>query len=66
MPTTYHRHVTYAADTPVKMGIDEAGRGAILGPLVYGSAYWPISEDTECSSLGFDGEFFLNFSPFFL
>ena len=55
MPLIEHRHVIYAADTHVKMGIDEAGRGAILGPLVYGSAYWPISEDAECSSLGFDG-----------
>lgn len=55
MPTLAHRHVEYAFGTPVKMGIDEAGRGAILGPLVYGAAYWPISEDAECSSLGFDG-----------
>lgn len=55
MPTLDHHIVKYAPGTPVKLGIDEAGRGAILGPLVYGAAYWPIAEDAECVALGFDG-----------
>jgi ribonuclease H2 subunit A len=39
---------------PVMIGIDEAGRGPVLGPMVYGAAYWPVKADEEMSSLGFD------------
>lgn len=40
---------------PCIVGIDEAGRGPVLGPLVYGAAYWPAADDTEISRIGFDG-----------
>ena len=33
-----------------------AGRGPVLGPMVYGCAYWPESEDEEIKRFGFDGE----------
>lgn len=36
------------------VGIDEAGRGPVMGPMVYGAAYWPVADDAEMSALGFD------------
>ncbi|KAE8214755.1 hypothetical protein CF327_g1886 [Tilletia walkeri] len=38
---------------PCLMGIDEAGRGPVLGPMVYGVAYAPISYASELKSIGF-------------
>eukprot|EP00211_Chloroparvula_japonica_P007151 CAMPEP_0119148232 /NCGR_PEP_ID=MMETSP1310-20130426/41530_1 /TAXON_ID=464262 /ORGANISM="Genus nov. species nov., Strain RCC2339" /LENGTH=319 /DNA_ID=CAMNT_0007140257 /DNA_START=1 /DNA_END=960 /DNA_ORIENTATION=+ len=37
----------------VVMGIDEAGRGPVLGPLVYACAYWPIGEEVVNKKMGF-------------
>ena len=41
-------------DVEVVIGIDEAGRGPVLGSLVYVAAFWPASEHEEISQLGFD------------
>eukprot|EP00112_Aurelia_sp_Birch-Aquarium-sp1_P026150 Seg909.14 transcript_id=Seg909.14/GoldUCD/mRNA.D3Y31 product="Ribonuclease H2 subunit A" protein_id=Seg909.14/GoldUCD/D3Y31 len=38
---------------PCCMGIDEAGRGPVLGPLVYGICYCPLEEDQRLGELGF-------------
>ncbi|CAI5718031.1 unnamed protein product [Peronospora destructor] len=39
---------------PVMLGIDEAGRGPVMGPMVYGAAYWPVAENEAMCTLGFD------------
>jgi ribonuclease H2 subunit A len=36
------------------LGIDEAGRGPVLGSLIYSAAFWPQSEDSSISKLGFN------------
>lgn len=38
----------------VILGIDEAGRGPVLGPMTYGAAYWSCADDKEVSAMGFD------------
>jgi ribonuclease H2 subunit A len=38
----------------VVIGVDEAGRGPVLGSLVYCAAFWPASMNDEISALGFD------------
>ncbi|KAF0700726.1 Aste57867_8780 [Aphanomyces stellatus] len=41
-------------DVDVMLGIDEAGRGPILGPMVYGAAYWRVKDNETMSAQGFD------------
>ncbi|KAJ1418617.1 ribonuclease H-like domain-containing protein [Ochromonadaceae sp. CCMP2298] len=38
----------------IVVGVDEAGRGPVLGPLVYGAAFWPVSEDAAIQKMGFN------------
>jgi ribonuclease H2 subunit A len=40
---------------PYILGVDEAGRGPVLGPLVYGVAYCPESFWDQLNELGFAG-----------
>ena len=36
------------------VGIDEAGRGPVMGSLVYAAAFWPVSEDDAIKKMAFD------------
>jgi len=37
-----------------EIGIDEAGRGPVLGPMVYGCCFWPVKLRKELAKIGFD------------
>ncbi|KAF9484369.1 ribonuclease HII [Pholiota conissans] len=49
---TYHSPQPTAAG-PYILGVDEAGRGPVLGPLVYGIAYCPAAYQGTLQELGF-------------
>lgn len=40
-------------DEPCWLGIDEAGRGPVCGPMTYGIAYAPISGEKKLRAIGF-------------
>ncbi|OBZ72190.1 Ribonuclease H2 subunit A [Grifola frondosa] len=52
---TYHSP-TPTTPGPYILGVDEAGRGPVLGPLVYGVAYCPVTYQEQLEGLGFAGE----------
>lgn len=43
-----------SSGNPIMMGIDEAGRGPVLGPMVYCAAYWAVESSGSCEAMGFD------------
>ena len=53
---TYHSPKP-TAEGPYILGVDEAGRGPVLGPLVYGVAYCAVSFQEKLDGMGFAGMF---------
>ena len=41
-------------DRPCMLGVDEAGRGPVLGPQVYSCAFWAVEDDKAISARGYD------------
>lgn len=38
----------------IVVGIDEAGRGPVIGSLIYTAAFWPVEKNDEICKMGFD------------
>lgn len=41
-------------DVEIVIGVDEAGRGPVLGSMVYGIAFWPVTKQDEICAMGFN------------
>ena len=51
-----HHSPLPTAPGPYILGVDEAGRGPVLGPLVYGVAFCPVAYKEQLEEMGFAGE----------
>ena len=62
------RNLFYLSEVPevckgsdsVYLGIDEAGRGPVLGDMTYSAAYWRECDNDSIKELGYDGELMRN------
>lgn len=65
LPTILAENKLVKSTEPWVLGVDEAGRGPCLGPMVYAVSYCPLSRHQEFKNLGFDGKKQI-MDPFFL
>ncbi|EIW84266.1 ribonuclease HII [Coniophora puteana RWD-64-598 SS2] len=49
---THHSHLPTSSG-PYILGVDEAGRGPVLGPMVYGVAFCPKAYEEQLEGMGF-------------
>jgi ribonuclease H2 subunit A len=56
LPTILAENKLVKSEEPWVLGVDEAGRGPCLGPMVYAVSYCPLSRHQEFKKLGFDGK----------
>ncbi|CAO3589048.1 unnamed protein product [Absidia cylindrospora] len=54
VPTFVTQNLANKVNEPCVLGVDEAGRGPCLGPMVYAVSFCPLSRYEEFKSLGFD------------
>ncbi|OBZ85137.1 Ribonuclease H2 subunit A [Choanephora cucurbitarum] len=54
VPTLLIENKPNQINEPCVLGVDEAGRGPCLGPMVYAVSYCPLSKHQELKKLGFD------------
>ena len=50
-----YTYVSGLSSGKVVMGIDEAGRGPVLGPLVLGTCFATVDKYTQFCGMGFNG-----------
>lgn len=55
VPTLIAENIPNKINEPCVLGVDEAGRGPCLGPMVYAVSYCPLSRHQEFKTLGFMG-----------
>ena len=51
---THHAQPSCKTDSPVILGVDEAGRGPVLGPMVYALSYCPVDKQEQLNSMQFN------------
>ncbi|KAI8337764.1 ribonuclease H-like domain-containing protein [Chlamydoabsidia padenii] len=54
VPTSLIPNLPNKVNEPCVLGVDEAGRGPCLGPMVYAVSFCPLSRYEEFKKLGFD------------
>ena len=60
LPTGHTPPTDVDRDTPYVLGIDEAGRGAVMGPMTYGVAWCRLDMKEEIKKIGFMDSKMLN------